>query len=250
MHADGWGIACYRDLDRLKCLPELVRHKTAAVGNDKFSHQAESTYAKTVLAHVRVATVGYVGTMNSHPFSYDNWAFAHMGTIPKFDQLRTELEDETGRFQNSRCGATDSEQLFLWLLNQLKCHGIDLLNPKLDEVSKVLSQSVGRLASRVDRISSTPAELTFLLTNGRMMFASRFNNPLFRLERQGAQNCEICEAPHVRQIDSADYRAVLFASEPMTDESWVEVPNQTLCSVDHDSLSVSNRMIESLVPHS
>ncbi|MEM7314987.1 MAG: hypothetical protein AAF497_17715, partial [Planctomycetota bacterium] len=61
--ADGWGIACYSNLDCAKCLPELVRHKAGGFDNDHFD-QVESTYAKTVLAHVRLATVGYVGTMN------------------------------------------------------------------------------------------------------------------------------------------------------------------------------------------
>jgi glutamine amidotransferase len=109
--ADGWGIACYSNLDCEMCVPELVRHKTPAFSADHFSHHAESTYARTVVAHVRSSSVGYVDTMNSHPFGRDNWTMAHYGTIPQFDRLHRQLAEESSFFQGSRYGTTDSEQL-------------------------------------------------------------------------------------------------------------------------------------------
>ena len=241
-HADGWGIACYSDIASKVCLPELIRHKTAAFDTTHFSHQAESVYAKTVLAHVRLATVGYVGTLNSHPFNYDEWTFAHNGTIPEFDQLKDQLERESGKFQDTRCGATDSEQLFLWLLERLKKGGVDLQKPRVDDVNELLVEAVAELDSRVNQISKSPAKLTFIMSNGRLVFACRFNNPLYRLVRRGVHDCEICGIPHIRHDESIDYRAVLFASEPITSEPWEEVPNYSLFSVDEE-LCVASREV-------
>ncbi len=96
-HPDGWGIACYGEVDKPgNRLPELVRHETAAFRDTHFSHTAETMYAQTVVAHVRLATVGYVGATNSHPFTHDTWTFAHNGTVTGFEQLQDELRARPG----------------------------------------------------------------------------------------------------------------------------------------------------------
>lgn len=227
-HADGWGIACYAD----RVMPELVRHKTAAFGDTAFSHQAETIYAKTVVAHVRLATVGTAGPTNSHPFIYDNWTFAHNGTITGFGQLAPELETETERFQDARLGGTDSEQLFLWLLAQFQGQGGDLRSPEPELLFQSLASSVRELDRRC-RAAAPDDEprLTFVVTNGDLLFASCWNNPLHILERVGVHDCEICGIPHIRHEENATYRAAVVASEPITDEDWQNVANKTFVRV-------------------
>lgn len=142
-HADGWGIACYNG----GAVPQLVRHETAAFDDTLFSHHAETMYATTVVAHVRLATVGYVGTLNSHPFTHDGWSFAHNGTLPGFDRLAAELARESGALQDFRLGATDSEQLFLWLLNRLQQNGIQLDQPDVNELAPLLIDGIVEIDS-------------------------------------------------------------------------------------------------------
>ena len=246
--ADGWGIACYRDLRRTRCLPEIIRHETAVFGTDGFQREAPSTFARTVLAHVRLATVGYVGTLNSHPFHYQSWTFAHQGTIPAFQKLQAQLESESGNFQNCRLGATDSEQLFLWLLSRLDAEGVDLCDADSQKVRQTLANAAAELAERVGRVSETPAKLTFLLSNGPLLFSCRFNSPLFRLVREGIEACGICGVSHVPSTATSGYRAVVFASEPITSEPWEAVTNGTITSVGDDrSLRLATTRMET--PH-
>ena len=229
-NADGWGIACYAE----KRIPDLVRHKTA-FGETCFSHQAASMYASTVLAHVRFATVGTAGPLNSHPFCYDNWTFAHNGTIPGFELLASQLDDESGCLQNSRLGSTDSEQFFLWLLNRL-CHDrIDLNAPNAISIAQSLGTSVCELDRRCREIvpEQTP-KLTFVMTNGDLLFGCSWNEPLHFLQRNEIQDCEICGISHVQHDATKKYRAAVFASEPFTDEAWSPMVDKSLIVVPPD----------------
>ncbi len=233
-HADGWGIACYgKASDPDGRLPSVVRHNTAAFDDSQFSHKAETMYAQTVVAHVRLATVGYVGTLNSHPFTHEGWTFAHNGTLPGFDQLKDQLADETERLQDSRLGSTDSEQLFLWVLNRLRRDGIDLDHPNCRAVERSVALAIPEIYRRcLEAAPEKQPRLTFVLTNGRFMIGCRWNNPLHWLEREGIHDCEICGIPHIRHDNSTIYRAVVFASEPITDEAWHEVPNESIICVN------------------
>ena len=68
-----------------------------------------------------------------------------------------------------------------------------------------------------------------MLTDGRVLAASRWGHTLFRAERRGApapgEDGPLEAAP--------DYRAVAVASEPTSpDEAWAEVPERTVLVVD------------------
>ncbi len=66
--------------------------------------------------------------------------------------------------------------------------------------------------------------LNFLLTDGRALFVSRWNRSLYWVERLGVHDCEICGTPHIHHEGADDYRAVVVASEPITDEPWRPLP--------------------------
>ncbi len=98
-HPDGWGVGYYED-----ATPKMERRDRAAYEDLHFSVTAERLYAKTVLAHVRRATVGGAALANTHPFVYGHWAFAHNGTVRAFDRVAPELERETApRLLFERC---------------------------------------------------------------------------------------------------------------------------------------------------
>ncbi len=233
-HADGWGIACYPDAAG-RWFPQLVKQETAAFSDAQFSHQAEATYAQTVVAHVRLATVGLVGVLNSHPFTCGAWTFAHNGTLPGFDRLEPQLARETEQLQVERRGQTDSEQFFLWLLNRCVKIGIDLHAPDLQRLQPVVAAAVAEIDERCRTVEPEKnPRLTFVLTDGRSMVACRWSNPLNYLDRVGVHDCEICGIPHIRHDNSIEYRAAVFASEPITDEAWVELPDRTLAVLDDE----------------
>lgn len=233
-HADGWGVVCY-DQDNRHRIPTTVKHSNAAFDTDHFSQSVEKVYSKAVVAHVRLATVGYPSTLNAHPFTHDEWTFAHNGTIPSFEKLSKKLEANTGeRYLNCRLGTTDSELFFLWLLYQMEAAGInsDNIEEKQEEARALLAESVTALARDCHETNpDKEPRLNFVLTNGKVAFACRWNNTLYKIVRDGVYDCEICGIPHIHHKSTVDHRAIVIASEPITSEPWSEIPNHSLMYV-------------------
>jgi len=231
MHSDGWGIAFYHNTH-----PERERRATAAFEDLHFSDTVARIFTRTVLAHVRLATVGEPSLVNSHPFIAGRWAFVHNGTVRGFDCLRDRLLAETVPELRAQIqGATDSEHAFCWLLSRMLRGGCDWRKPcdNVDRLSQIVGESVSELARRSAAVEQEkPPRLNFMLTDGQTLVATRWENSLFWLQRVGVHDCEICGIPHVHHQPNVEYRAVVIASEPITDEKWVEVPNFSLLSVD------------------
>jgi glutamine amidotransferase len=229
-HPDGWGIGYYQDGD-----PAIERRATAAWEDLHFSVTAERMFAQTVIAHVRKATVGANAIPNTHPFAYRRWMFVHNGTVRAFDRVRPLLEEQTDpELLRLRRGTTDSELTFYWLLTRMNRAGVDL--DGRDTPAAAVEDAVGTAVKTLDRWctregAERPAQLNFILTDGRTLVASRWHNSLHWVGREGVHDCEICGIPHVRHVEGASYRAVVIASEPITHEAWREVPDGSLLSV-------------------
>lgn len=230
-HADGWGIATFPN-----GLPKVVRRGVAAFEGLHFSTTAERVYARTVVAHVRNATVGGRRRENTHPFCYGRWIFAHNGTVREFEAVRSRLEQGTPEpFRLLRRGSSDSEAAFCWLLARMHSAGIDLDSSAcdLDLLADLVADSIPRIEEfcRAEG-ADVPSRLNWILTNGSLMIATRWNNDLHLLVRRGVHDCEICGIPHIEDAPREDYRAVVVASEPISQEEWRDVPERSLVLID------------------
>jgi glutamine amidotransferase len=104
----------------------------------------------------------------------------------------------------------------------------------LELLVEVMREAVVYLDGLNERAGAEkPAKLNFLLTDGKVLVATRFRHSLHWLVREGIHDCEICGIPHVRHQAGVDYRAVVLASEPITHETWQEVPEGGVLAVDH-----------------
>ena len=65
-HPDGWGIASWEDGG----LPQVARGLGAAHLDPEFERVSSAVKARTVLAHLRLASVGSVKLDNAHPFTH------------------------------------------------------------------------------------------------------------------------------------------------------------------------------------
>jgi predicted glutamine amidotransferase len=147
-HLDGWGAGWFgRDAKpqlRKAAVPVLDRKSgyfdaLASVAEDR---------PQMAIAHVRKASTGSVRIEDTHPFEADGWLFCHNGTLSEYEDLP--LHHHRPR------GGTDSERLFLYLLEHM-AGGVE--------------QAVRRVVETVPRDSYT--SLTFLLTNGHVLVAYR-----------------------------------------------------------------------------
>jgi glutamine amidotransferase len=223
-HGHGWGVA-----EHPNGVPFVEKQTWAAYHGEHFKKTAARVYARTVIAHVRRATVGPPSIENTHPFVHGLWLFAHNGTVPNFDRVRERLLDELDPLHRSEIhGSTDSEHVFRYLLTLWGHHP----ERPLIETLRIGLEQVIAWCREID--PQRKIGLNVLLTDGERMVGSRLNRTLWYLERDGLVHCKICGETHVHHSPKQHYRAVEIASEPITDERWLQVPNGTVFAVDPD----------------
>ncbi len=223
-HGHGWGVATYEDHH-----PRVERQAWAAFHGEHFQRAAARIHSRTVLAHVRRATVGLPALENTHPFTWNQWAFAHNGTIPRFKQLRPRILSAIAPARRELIvGETDSEHVFQLLLT---LHEREPDMPLVEIVRLGVQQLVSWCA---DLNTDGKVALNLMLTNGEQLAGSRLGRTLYRVERKSVQDCEICGFPHVHHTPGKEYRAVVVASEPISHEDWEEVPERSVYSISED----------------
>ncbi len=223
-HGHGWGVAEHPD-----GVPVVEKQAWAAYHGEHFKKTAARVYARTVIAHVRRATVGPPGLENTHPFVHGVWLFAHNGTVPNFDKVRDRLLEELDPLHRTEIrGGTDSEHVFRYLLGLWER---DPGRPLMETLRLGLEQIIA-WAREID--PDRKISLNVLWTDGERMVGSRVNRTLWYLEREEVLSCEFCGRSHVHHKAQQQYSAVEIASEPITHESWLQVPNGTVFAVDPD----------------
>jgi predicted glutamine amidotransferase len=225
VHGHGWGVADYND-----GLPMVERQTWAAFHGEHFAKSAARVYAKTVVAHVRRATVGPPGIENTHPFVHGRWIFAHNGTVPNFEKVRDILLDHLDPLHRTEIqGSTDSEHVFRYILSRWQHH------PEQDLLS-VLKHSLEQVVNWcLELDAEAKIGLNVILTDGNKLMGSRLNRSLWFLKRDQIFVCPICGKPHVHHEPKTQYRSLEVASERITHEyGWKGIPNGTVYSVDSD----------------
>lgn len=223
-HGHGWGLATYPD-----GWPKLEKQAWAAWHGEHFKRAAARAYGKSIIAHVRRATVGPPNLRNTHPFIHGKWAFAHNGTIPSFDAIRPRMLEAMDELHRSEIkGSTDSEYVFRYLLTLWEYHP----DRSLMETMKLAVANI--VAWMHELAPSGRLGLNVLWSDGAHMVGTRINRTLWYLEREGLSECPVCGKSHVHHHAPTRYRAAEVASEPITDEMWRGVPNGTVFAIDPD----------------
>lgn len=207
-HSDGWGIA----LGQRGEAWTTHRSLRPAFDDKKFHELASRIEGDLMIAHVRRKTCGRVAAQNTHPFQSGPWVFAHNGTVKDFEYLTAHTSPERlTRIQ----GETDSERLFAYLLT------------RIDEVHGSADCSCGRIdqalrkATRELQLAPHFGEASFLLSDGKTLYAHQLRAPLYLLER-----------PTLGKFgeDTRD-PGIAVASEPTTDDVWKPLQNGDLVRV-------------------
>lgn len=216
-HADGWGIAQWGE-DGVS----VMRHLAAAHEGEDYRNFARTVCAQQAIAHVRQATAGDVRFENTHPFVHGPWVFVHNGTVRHFNEgVKDVMWPEIAPSRRGLIqGNTDSEALFQLLLTRLdKNPG----RPAIETIAQTIQDVAAWCAA------AGPCEnlgLNMLLSDGERFFGARWQQTLWLLQRDGVGDSDFCDQPANGPAEG--YRALLVASEPLTDEPWTPVPE---CSV-------------------
>ena len=225
-HDNGWGVGWYEQAS-----PMRVRAAVAAQHDPNYRTVVEAVCASTLLAHVRLASVGGVSERNTHPFAHGPWLFAHNGTLQGFSEepvrLRRLIPEASLRHIQ---GDTDSEHLFHYLLACLKplSDSADR-EANADRVAEIVCEALCALVDLFPGSEADPTQLNLVLTNGETLIATRWGHTLFWLTRRGPAVVDMPVEP------SPAYHVIAIASEPTTTESaWTEVPDRSVLLIRPD----------------
>lgn len=228
MHPDGWGVAYYQG----GC-PHLMKSTVSAVDDRLFEHVSGVVSSHTVIAHLRRATLGEISVLNTHPFQYGRWTFAHNGNIAGFphhrDRFKQEIPPDLRRFI---LGNTDSETLFFLILAAL-AQKADIHDPEvaLSSVFSAVRETLSFVSSYspYQGVLDGPADhtyLSFVLTNGQCLLAHNGGQTLFVSTHK--TRCSVrgtcphlsasCENPTPR-IGGSKVNHLIIASEPTQGEN-------------------------------
>jgi glutamine amidotransferase len=211
-HPHGWGIGWYQ-AGRVR----VERGLLPAHADQAFVEAARAARSRVVIAHIRDASVGPVSAANTHPFVNGRWIFAHNGTVARFrdvDRVRADLEAEIDpSLRRALRGQTDSERCFLLFLTRLRGRG-SAAAATLGQVKTALRATTETIRRIADQHSARPSSLNFLVTDGRVLAASRLGRDLHVAVSAGAE--------HVFAV----------ASEPIGTADWKVVPEGAVVGYD------------------
>lgn len=225
-HPDGWGVAYYK-----MGAPHLVKMDRQAKDCGIFKQVSGVVSSGTVLAHIRLSTVGGGGPLNTHPFQYGPWVFCHNGTLRDFELNKTGLIEEIDpELKTFIFGTTDSEVLFYLFLTVLKKHNLlesfrfdaDAVKKCIKTFVDIVVQHTGDLVSEIRDTDKN--YMTFVVTNGGFMMGFQGGQPLrvstHKTKCPESQSCSFyqptCEAP---SKEGSSVQHLLLSSERVQNEN-------------------------------
>ncbi|MDD6485009.1 MAG: class II glutamine amidotransferase [Clostridiales bacterium] len=202
LHPHGWGLM-RQSSKKTDIIKEPVCASCSAILDDVI----ESTLPQTaLLAHIRLATVGAAKYTNCHPYTgFDasgrHWTLIHNGTIYSGMQLSKYLSEQSGD--------TDSERIFLYLLDEIN-KTIILNNAPLSE--KQRCSIINKLAVTL----SPRNKLNFMIYDGEVLYVHKnMKNTLVYKELNDG---------------------VVFSTQPLDSEGWLQLPMTRLLAFKNGAM--------------
>lgn len=240
-HPHGWGVAYY-----VRNSPHIIKSTSAALEDKIFKKVSGVVSSQTVLGHIRKATVGETNILNTHPFQYGHWTFAHNGNIKDFDKFREPILKEIPEyFRKFILGTTDSEVIFYYLLGRIS-NKINLSeeNINIEEFTTIINHAINDLVGIIGELNfaedAPPTEnfITFIITNGNLMLAfnggkklyySTYKNKCLDRDICSSYSPE-CEAP----TKTGFVNHLIFSSEPLSgDNIWIDLKPREILGIDY-----------------
>lgn len=217
VNGDGFGIAWYSD--ELK--PGLYRDVLPAWSDGNLTSLCRMIKSRLFLAHVRASTFGETSRSNCHPFTYQNWSFAHNGQIAEFGLIRRGLESSlSDELYNHRRGTTDSELFFLLALQ----YGLQT-NPQKAIETTIAKIREAQLA--LGKNIRDPNRITSVFSDGKSVYGFRCSSDL--------------KSPTLYASGDLTSGGHALASEPLDGgmDNWTTVDEGQFVQMDNDSMNFS-----------
>ena len=211
---DGWGLAFYDG----KYAQIFREEKPAAYSQWMNFLLHHENYSKCVISHIRKATQGSINLQNTQPFSRENHGvihvFSHNGDLKDF-------KNNCVFDRYKPIGDTDSEFAF--------CNLMDSMYSLWDESPPTLGQRIDLLSGIFSgwsclgpaNIIYSDGEYLFAFANRRTQLSGNIEPPgLYYLQRDEETHKHLNNLIGIQLDDSTAQYITLFASVPLSKESW------------------------------
>ncbi len=241
-HPDGWGVAYY-----VLGAPHVVKSSTTALQDSMFQKVSGVVSSETVIAHIRKSTQGEKTILNTHPFQFGRWTFAHNGHIPDFQKVKPQLKQWVlPRFRRFVLGETDSEWLFYLIISHLYGNNQQVAHRAitLDRLAEAVHSALNQVRNLIGEISNVDVEgdlsrnyLTFVMTDGEAMVGFHGGKSLYySTYKKHCSERGTCPsfAPECEAATQTGFvNHLIFSSEPLSGENvWLEMKSGDLIGVD------------------
>lgn len=232
INADGFGIGWYdHSFDEL---PGLFKSIQPAWNDRNLVYLMAKTRSKCFVAHVRASTVGDVASANCHPFAYQQFLFAHNGTIREFDNIKKYLVEllDQDLFLAIQ-GQTDSEWLFMLIMQYLRKQP----DQSIQSMGLAMQQAVATINQlQAQHNNKATVKINSVLSNGKEMLITRYvqsQQPLRPLSLYFTTLQHQADDKRFKK-DTESTCGVLVASEPLDDyaDYWQLVNENTMLMID------------------
>ncbi len=228
----GWGIGYFVGRDAY-----ILKSDDAAHTSERFRLASSRLRSQTFVVHVRRATVGGTDYLNSHPFRFGRWVFAHNGTVFDFERLHEWMMSHIPERRRALIlGTTDSEHTFHYLLSALEAEGFDAYGHQplveVDRAAQVLHAAVDRIYEKALEVQASDHPIVnFILTDGEAMFAQRAGKELyFATQKHSCSDFGTCAEPNkfcmLAARPEAPVNHLIVSSERIGDEDRWEAIEQ------------------------
>jgi len=220
LHGDGWGMAWYERSE------PVIRKSPLRADEPEFEKLARQPLGDMGLVHLRWATPGLaVNDVNTHPFRYGSYVFAHNGAVHPQNRLGEILPPE---WEAQVAGTTESERYLLLIMARLQANGGN-------EVA-----AIAGAASQIER-QFAPNSLNAILLSPRYLYAISWHDrekvPAARLRERGYEDRpdEIACYFDLAYLVGPD--AVVVASSGWPQAGWTPLPNRHALVVERTTLN-------------
>ncbi|MCB0355703.1 MAG: class II glutamine amidotransferase, partial [Bdellovibrionales bacterium] len=224
--------------------PHIIKSEKTAMEDNLFKKISGLVSSQTVIAHIRTATLGSLNILNTHPFQYGSWVFAHNGNIKNFQQHRKKLINLiSSQISNYIFGDTDSEVIFFILLTELlkiKSLSEDFSMAEIQSANSMAITKINQIVGPCLNQEDGPPEetyLTYILTNGKTLLAHQGGKKLYystyknrcRERDTCAFYAKECESP----VQKGHINHLIFSSEQIAgDNIWLPLKFGETMGVD------------------
>jgi glutamine amidotransferase len=206
----GWGT-CWYEKKKITVLKGI----RSAVNPNLNQPVQITALTRLFMFHMRQATSGDISEKNTHPFTYNNYSFAHIGSVNKELLLQSLTAPFISNFQSD---PIDSEVYFRSILQQAKNGDI-----------------VGAIRNVTQQVNSDRGA-NFLLSDGETLYAYRFGLPLYwmRWNQQSPFTIQTATGLTLSSAQLASNPAYIISSEKVCDGYWTALDEGELFIVERN----------------